>query len=166
LRSPAAFLFRSFSESVVARYNEMFARRPSREQPARTTWERYRSGRNGGASKASCRVTGTWVRIPPSPPFNTCTALAVVFLTRDLAIEAPLGFPESPELGSSAPVYGVAMLNLCIRLPRFSAMKMLPIKSTAIPCGWLNWPGKVPERPKLPMTSPSSRSMISIWALF
>ena len=30
--------------------------------------ERYRSGRNGGASKASCRVSGTWVRIPPSPP--------------------------------------------------------------------------------------------------
>ncbi len=30
--------------------------------------ERYRSGRNGGASKASCRETGTWVRIPPSPP--------------------------------------------------------------------------------------------------
>ena len=28
-----------------------------------------RSGRNGGASKASCRVTGTGVRIPPSPPF-------------------------------------------------------------------------------------------------
>ena len=34
-----------------------------------TTPERYRSGRNGGASKASCRETGTWVRIPPSPPF-------------------------------------------------------------------------------------------------
>ena len=32
--------------------------------------ERYRSGRNGGASKASCRVTGTWVRIPPSPPLS------------------------------------------------------------------------------------------------
>ena len=32
--------------------------------------ERYRSGRNGGASKASCRVTGTWVRIPPSPPLT------------------------------------------------------------------------------------------------
>src|SRR4029450_1670750 len=30
--------------------------------------ERYRSGRNGGASKASCRVTGPWVRIPPPPP--------------------------------------------------------------------------------------------------
>jgi hypothetical protein len=30
--------------------------------------ERYRSGRNGGASKASCRVSGTGVRIPPSPP--------------------------------------------------------------------------------------------------
>src|SRR2546421_1105551 len=35
--------------------------------------ERYRSGRNGGASKASCRVSGTWVRIPPSPPtINNC----------------------------------------------------------------------------------------------
>ena len=33
----------------------------------RLNTERYRSGRNGGASKASCRVTGTWVRIPPSP---------------------------------------------------------------------------------------------------
>ena len=30
--------------------------------------ERYRSGRNGGASKASCPVRGTGVRIPPSPP--------------------------------------------------------------------------------------------------
>jgi hypothetical protein len=38
-------------------------------KPARLhTAERYRSGRNGGASKASCRVSGTWVRIPPSPP--------------------------------------------------------------------------------------------------
>ncbi len=33
--------------------------------------ERYRSGRNGGASKASCPVRGTWVRIPPSPPINS-----------------------------------------------------------------------------------------------
>ncbi len=37
--------------------------------------ERYRSGRNGGASKASCRVTGTWVRIPPSPPLCPCGSL-------------------------------------------------------------------------------------------
>src|SRR5207253_3099466 len=29
--------------------------------------ERYRSGRNGGASKASCPVRGTLARIPPSP---------------------------------------------------------------------------------------------------
>ena len=36
--------------------------------------ERYRSGRNGGASKASCRVTGTWVRIPPSPPLPPCSS--------------------------------------------------------------------------------------------
>src|SRR5690349_8281141 len=36
--------------------------------PERDKTERYRSGRNGGASKASCRVTGTGVRIPPSPP--------------------------------------------------------------------------------------------------
>ena len=46
-----------------------------------TRAERYRSGRNGGASKASCRASGTWVRIPPSPPFisskpvNTVRAL-------------------------------------------------------------------------------------------
>ena len=37
--------------------------------------ERYRSGRNGGASKASCRATGTWVRIPPSPPLVLCNPL-------------------------------------------------------------------------------------------
>ena len=37
-------------------------------RPTELDTERYRSGRNGGASKASCRVTGTWVRIPPSPP--------------------------------------------------------------------------------------------------
>ncbi len=36
--------------------------------------ERYRSGRNGGASKASCRVSGTWVRIPPSPPPSSLSA--------------------------------------------------------------------------------------------
>ena len=39
-----------------------------RERRANNLSERYRSGRNGGASKASCRVTGTGVRIPPSPP--------------------------------------------------------------------------------------------------
>ena len=39
-----------------------------RSVPTRSpTTERYRSGRNGGASKASCPVRGTWVRIPPSP---------------------------------------------------------------------------------------------------
>ncbi len=43
--------------------------------------ERYRSGRNGGASKASCRVTGTWVRIPPSPPsFQPIKSMAFVEL--------------------------------------------------------------------------------------
>ena len=40
----------------------------ARSQGAVTRAERYRSGRNGIASKAICRVTGTWVRIPPSPP--------------------------------------------------------------------------------------------------
>src|ERR671929_106109 len=43
--------------------------------------ERYRSGRNGGASKASCRVTGTWVRIPPSPPNSILSS----FSSRKLA---------------------------------------------------------------------------------
>ena len=28
----------------------------------------YRSGHNGAHSKCVCRVTGTRVRIPPSPP--------------------------------------------------------------------------------------------------
>ena len=32
--------------------------------------ETYRSGHNGAHSKCVCRVTGTWVRIPPSPPFK------------------------------------------------------------------------------------------------
>ena len=53
--------------------------------------ERYRSGRNGGASKASCRVSGTWVRIPPSPPtqsfaFNKLTG--VVGSVRAMACDA------------------------------------------------------------------------------
>ena len=64
----------------LARYNDPFARASGPDAPPRlcagrvhnpahrTRPERYRSGRNGGASKASCRVTGTWVRIPPSPP--------------------------------------------------------------------------------------------------
>src|SRR4051812_14894507 len=39
-----------------------------KEAPPSEVKERYRSGRNGGASKASCRVSGTGVRIPPSPP--------------------------------------------------------------------------------------------------
>ena len=37
-------------------------------RPSGPPAERYRSGRNGRASKACCRETGTWVRIPPSPP--------------------------------------------------------------------------------------------------
>ena len=49
-----------------ARAYDVAVRRGS--DPLRNDTERYRSGRNGGASKASCRVTGTWVRIPPSPP--------------------------------------------------------------------------------------------------
>ena len=45
-----------------------FGGRPAASGPRSHLTERYRSGRNGGASKASCRVTGTGVRIPPSPP--------------------------------------------------------------------------------------------------
>ena len=50
-------------------------RRAARRRPSPAFAERYRSGRNGGASKASCRVTGTWVRIPPSPPLCPCGSL-------------------------------------------------------------------------------------------
>jgi hypothetical protein len=49
---------------------------------AKAITERYRSGRNGGASKASCRVTGTWVRIPPSPPTIKVTARLTCCLIR------------------------------------------------------------------------------------
>src|SRR5258708_5918917 len=49
---------------ALVRYNHRSASRASH------LTERYRSGRNGGASKASCPVRGTWVRIPPSPPIN------------------------------------------------------------------------------------------------
>jgi hypothetical protein len=42
-------------------------------QRGSTRTERYRSGRNGGASKASCPLRGTWVRIPPSPPLISQT---------------------------------------------------------------------------------------------
>ena len=47
--------------------------------------ERYRSGHNGGASKASCLPkAGTWVRIPPSPPAIPfySSYLEIEFLTR------------------------------------------------------------------------------------
>src|SRR5215213_9239106 len=53
--------------------------------------ERYRSGRNGGASKASCRVTGTGVRIPPSPP----TSVARVSIHRELRRH---GFADADEI--------------------------------------------------------------------
>ena len=45
--------------------------------------EKYRSGHNELHSKCSCRVTGTWVRIPSSPPTLSTTpaiALLVLFL--------------------------------------------------------------------------------------
>src|SRR5206468_5811535 len=53
-------------------YNRSFVARGHNSPGPRASLnaERYRSGRNGGASKASCRVSGTWVRIPPSPPFS------------------------------------------------------------------------------------------------
>ena len=42
--------------------------------------ERYRSGRNELDSKSSCRVTGTWVRIPASPLKNPCKSRVFGFL--------------------------------------------------------------------------------------
>lgn len=44
--------------------------------------EKYRSGHNELHSKCSCRVTGTWVRIPSSPPLykrNLGLAFCVCF---------------------------------------------------------------------------------------
>ena len=43
--------------------------------------EMYRSGRNELDSKSSCRVTGTWVRIPPSPLLeNPCKQVGNAYL--------------------------------------------------------------------------------------
>ena len=68
------------------RYNGLFAVHSTRQ-------ERYRSGRNGGASKASCRVTGTWVRIPPSPPFDSTDAPKTSRQARSWRTESPLAVP-------------------------------------------------------------------------
>ena len=44
--------------------------------------ETYRSGHNELDSKSSCRATGTWVRIPPSPLFEkACKTAANVDFT-------------------------------------------------------------------------------------
>ena len=55
---------RQMRDCVIEQSSPRRRTRAARVSPT----ERYRSGRNGGASKASCRVTGTGVRIPPSPP--------------------------------------------------------------------------------------------------
>ena len=67
------------ADVASARSEGSGGKRAKRRRPRAARWEckgappsevkeRYRSGRNGGASKASCRVIGTGVRIPPSPP--------------------------------------------------------------------------------------------------
>ena len=71
------------TDSTERRSSGRWTRRPlaaaimSCSHSKSTRTERYRSGRNGGASKASCRVTGTWVRIPPSPPPSVADAPSV-----------------------------------------------------------------------------------------
>ena len=39
----------------------------------------YRSGHNELDSKSSCRATGTWVRIPPSPLYKKPRIYNIVF---------------------------------------------------------------------------------------
>jgi tRNA(Arg) A34 adenosine deaminase TadA len=69
---------------------------PQAESPGRT--ERYRSGHNGGASKASCLPkAGTWVRIPPSPPFNWFAKIENA--TKPGAIRPCLSLQSKPEFG-------------------------------------------------------------------
>ena len=42
--------------------------------------EKYRRGHNGAHSKCVCRGTGTWVRIPPSPPLQWGTLFFTAFI--------------------------------------------------------------------------------------
>jgi hypothetical protein len=77
-----------------------------------THTERYRSGRNGGASKASCRVTGTGVRIPPSPPHSlaparSCGGSEVSSSRR----RAPIGAPRA--WTNPSPRYSHALARSC-----------------------------------------------------
>ena len=44
--------------------------------------ELYRSGHNGAHSKCVCRYRGTWVRIPPAPPFVEKAPFSVLFLQK------------------------------------------------------------------------------------
>ena len=55
---------------------------PFSKVPTRGDWEMYPRGSRDRTRNAAARVTGAWVRIPPSPPQeNTCeVALAGVFV--------------------------------------------------------------------------------------
>src|SRR5581483_9433937 len=78
----------------------------------KTSTERYRSGRNGGASKASCRVTGTWVRIPPSPPsIHPTKSRYFDQLTTDCTYFVPTGY-TGPSAGSLPPSPGALQTPL------------------------------------------------------
>ena len=46
---------------------------------ALTFLETYRSGHNELDSKSSCRATGTWVRIPPSPFPDVASSVILYF---------------------------------------------------------------------------------------
>ena len=65
------------------------SRAPEGARHHTTRSERYRSGRNGGASKASCPVRGTWVRIPPSPPIHSLGFFPGIWNRKRQAIFSP-----------------------------------------------------------------------------
>src|SRR2546427_10772196 len=78
--------------------------------------ERYRSGHNGGASKASCLPkAGPWVRIPPSPPAYSfwCQLVSAVRFFVYLQCLLRLGSGTSP-----GPPYVRLQLFLPVAHPR------------------------------------------------
>ena len=70
--------------------------------------EVYRSGHNGPHSKCGCRVTGTWVRIPPLPP-NTPKLRFLMRYYGSLARFPPL-------FGAVFLIFGVKLVVVSVKI--------------------------------------------------
>ena len=74
-----------------------------------TTLETYRSGHNELDSKSSCRVTGTWVRIPSSPLKNPCKSRVFNFYNYFSEVQSDLIPFDTGSVGAL-----VRMPSICV----------------------------------------------------